>query len=354
MDEMLEILTRTATRLFEREAGDDAVRASRCGDLQSGVWDAIAANGLPLALLSENAGGFGLAPADALGLISIGGAFGSPVPLAETMLANWLLAAVGLSPVDGIATFAEMDATAGLAREGGGWRVRGAACFVPWARHADAIVAFLADHVVLVRHADIALSFDCAGNGLARDDFAIDAIVPDSQVVPRPKQLGREAVEAAGALIRALEMAGALRTVLALTVQYAGERVQFGKPIAKLQAIQQQIAIMADQCAAANAAADLAADAWGGAVPLLEIAVAKARVGEAAGIVASIAHQVHGAIGFTQEHRLHLYTKALWAWRDEFGSEPVWQRRLGAYALAQTDGGFWPFVTGRMAAGRAV
>ena len=72
----------------------------------------------------------------------------------------------------------------------------------------------------------------------------------------------------------------------------------------------------------------------------------KSRVGEAAGIAAAIAHQVHGAIGFTEEHRLHLYTRALWAWRDEFGGEAEWEARLGAEALAQGGEGFWPFVTG--------
>jgi hypothetical protein len=42
---------------------------------------------------------------------------------------------------------------------------------------------------------------------------------------------------------------------------------------------------------------------------------------------------------------LHFYTKALWAWRDEYGSEPYWNRRLGAAALARGADGYWPWIT---------
>ncbi len=59
------------------------------------------------------------------------------------------------------------------------------------------------------------------------------------------------------------------------------------------------------------------------------MAVAKARVGEAAGKVAEVCHQVHGAMGFTQEHPLHFATRRLWSWRDEFGHETFWQERIG-------------------------
>ena len=60
---------------------------------------------------------------------------------------------------------------------------------------------------------------------------------------------------------------------------------------------------------------------------------------------ASIASQMHGAIGFTREHRLHLYSTALWAWRDEFGGQVFWAKRLGSAALAAGGAGFWPMVT---------
>ncbi len=340
MDEMREILISTATRLFEQEGGDDAARMARRGAFPSELWQAVADAGLPLALLSAERGGFGLSGADALDLVGIGGGFGSPVPLGETMVANWMLAEAGLPPVEGVATFVELAPGAVITKDGASWRVRGEAFWAPWARHAGTIVLLGDSWIVAASAADVTVAEDQAENGLPRDDVAIDTTLPADRIAPRPILLDRETVQAAGALIRAMEMAGALRTVLALTVQYAGERVQFGKPIARLQAIQQQIAVLADQVAAANAAADIAADAWQGTVSVLSVAVAKARVGEAAGIAAAIAHQVHGAIGFTQEHRLHIFTKALWAWRDEFGSELFWQRWLGRRAVA-AGGAFW-------------
>ena len=92
-------------------------------------------------------------------------------------------------------------------------------------------------------------------------------------------------------------------------MRYAGERVQFGRPIGRFQAVQQQLALAAAEVAAASAAAEAAAraaDADGVLAAELPIAMAKARTSEAAGAVARIAHQVHGAIGFTREHDLRL------------------------------------------------
>jgi acyl-CoA dehydrogenase len=136
-----------------------------------------------------------------------------------------------------------------------------------------------------------------------------------------------------------------------MTVDYARERIQFGRPIGQFQAMQQEIAVLAGDAAAAQAAADAAAAALdlddGGDV--LAVAVAKARVGEAAGRASKIAHQVHGAIGFTHEHALHHRTRRLWAWRDECGSESWWAERVGEAVLAAGDCGLWPLLTGTAA-----
>jgi acyl-CoA dehydrogenase len=76
------------------------------------------------------------------------------------------------------------------------------------------------------------------------------------------------------------------------------------------------------------------------------IAAAKARTSEAAGAVARIAHQVHGAIGVTREHDLRLLTTRLWAWRDEDGSEAEWNSHVGATVLAAGPDALWQAVTG--------
>jgi acyl-CoA dehydrogenase len=148
-----------------------------------------------------------------------------------------------------------------------------------------------------------------------------------------------------GALCRSFQIAGALETVLRMCVEHANVRVQFGKPIAQFQAVRQQIAVLAGQAAAASRAADLALEAVMRGGGENEIAAAKSRAGEAAGIAASIAHQVHGAMGITYEHALHQYTRRLWAWRDDFGNERYWQRKLGASIAARGADNLWPFLT---------
>jgi acyl-CoA dehydrogenase len=79
----------------------------------------------------------------------------------------------------------------------------------------------------------------------------------------------------------------------------------------------------------------------------LEIAAAKIRVGEAATEGAGIAHQVLGAIGYTKEHTLHRFTRRLWAWRDDFGSESVWAVKLGNMVAAKGADKLWPMLAER-------
>ncbi|MGE0828995.1 MAG: acyl-CoA dehydrogenase family protein [Hyphomonadaceae bacterium] len=141
----------------------------------------------------------------------------------------------------------------------------------------------------------------------------------------------------------ALEMAGAMANCVDITIEYAGMRRQFGREISKFQAIQHQLAVMAEEAMAAKMAARLAF--VGAAQDLTEsrAAIAKIRAGEAAQIVAAGAHAVHGAIGISQEHALHRYTKALRARRIAHGGESYWAEILGRETLA-AKGGVLEFV----------
>jgi acyl-CoA dehydrogenase len=155
-------------------------------------------------------------------------------------------------------------------------------------------------------------------------------------------RLDRLQLRAVGAAFRAQQIAGALERVMAMTTQYAMDRTQFGRPIGKFQAVQQSLAVLAGQTAAAGAAAAMAAEET---IRLLPVAVAKARCGEAAGIGAAIAHQVHGAIGFTHEHALHFLTKRLWSWRDEFGNETEWNQLTGRHIAKAGPNRYWAEIT---------
>ena len=146
------------------------------------------------------------------------------------------------------------------------------------------------------------------------------------------------------ALTRVCLLAGCMQRVLDLGVQFASERTQFGRSISKFQAIQHSLALVACEVAASRRAAEAAIDALGDRRFVLEVAAAKARVGEAAGFIAEQVYQVHGAMGFTQEHRLHHYTKRLWSWRDEWGNEFEWQTLLGQEVARSGADSAWSFI----------
>lgn len=136
-----------------------------------------------------------------------------------------------------------------------------------------------------------------------------------------------------GAVVTAAQIVGALERVLELTLAFANQRLQFGRPIGKFQAIQHQLAVMAEQVAAARMAAQLGCAGEGLQPDRLRAAVAKSRCSEAAALVAPMAHAIHGAIGITAELDLQLYTRRLHVWRLEYGSETAWHRVLGQAVL---------------------
>ena len=148
-----------------------------------------------------------------------------------------------------------------------------------------------------------------------------------------------------GALMRSCQIAGGLESLLDQSVRYANERIQFGRPIAKFQAIQQELAVLATHVAASGVAADYASSSMDNGEDELAIASAKSRVDDAISICASIAHQVHGAIGFTYEHGLHFSTRRLWSWRAEYGSGSYWAKILGEKAVSNGANNFWPSIT---------
>ena len=156
----------------------------------------------------------------------------------------------------------------------------------------------------------------------------------------------------AGALISATLMAGAMQRVLDATLVYANERAQFGKPIGKFQAVQQQLAVMAEQVFAARMAAQIGCSGDGIVPQPQRAALAKARAGEAAEKVVAIAHAVHGAIGATAEYDLQLYTRRLQEWRADFGAAPYWHAQLGQALIAAGEATL-PFMLEQVLAAKA-
>ena len=353
MDSTSDMLRETATRLFQALCTTKMLREAEQGVWPSAAWRAVEEAGLHRALVPEEAGGFGAAVPDALSLLRLAGEHALPLPLAETMLASWLLAGARIDVPDGPLTVAPVlpGETLRLSREGGGWALEGRAARVPWGRTPGIRIAVLAEHEGRGYVADVppggAEVVERAEN-LAReprDTMRFACVMPAAHVKPAAEGTEFARLRAVGAAMRSLQIAGALTRIAEISTQYAQDRVQFGRPIGKFQAIQHNLAVVAGQAAAAVAASDLAAEAVAKGVRVLPIAAAKARAGEAAGLAAGIAHQVHGAIGFTYEHNLHFFTKRLWSWRDEFGNEAAWNLLLGRHMAHAGADRLWSEIT---------
>ncbi|MFO1169119.1 MAG: acyl-CoA dehydrogenase family protein [Rhodoblastus sp.] len=346
MSETTDLIRDMAEKLFGDTCDKSVLAAAEKGEFQAALWKEVADAGLAGALLPESAGGSDLAIEDALAALRISASRAAPVPLAETMLAGWL-AGAALAVPEGPLTIAPASNGSAIAlkKSGSGWRLEGRAKRVPFARNAAAILVLAeAGDASMVARVDPKACTMSEGRNLAmepRDDVTFACDLGAGDVAPAGNNVNAETLRAFGAAMRANQIAGALSRTLEITLQYANERVQFGKPIGKFQAIQHNLAMLAAHSAAANAAADMASEAAANGMHLLPIAAAKSRCGEAASIGAGIAHQTHGAIGFTREHMLHYLTKRLWSWRDEFGKESDWSLIIGRAAAKAGPKKLW-------------
>lgn len=320
-------------RLLERHIDDGAQARARDGIWLGEVWAEVEEMGLPLALLSEDQGGFGLDPADTAEALRLLGRHAVPLPVAETMAANRLLAHAGLPLAEGPAGLARAD---GLTLSGG--RLSGRVERVAWGESLDCLALAVGNTLYRVPRGGWTLAEPGhALNFHPRPALQIDWTADAGAPLPHCPL-------AEGAAVRAFQIAGALEAALDLTLEHTATRIQFGKPLQKNQVVQHELAKLAGELACATAAASLAAEALARG-DMLGVAAGTIRAREAAGNGAAIATQMHGAIGFTREHALHLFTTSLWTWRDEFGGQVFWAKMLGAAALEAGGEGYWPMVT---------
>jgi acyl-CoA dehydrogenase len=314
------LLVDGARRLLADACTHGAVQAAEADGWSSAVWEAIAGAGY--ASLSE------LALADALAVLTVAGEHAAPVPLAEAALAGWLVGEPVPAPVS-VAPDAELRL-----RDG---RLSGTARHVPWGRAVERIVAAVDGQAVVVAVASAA-SVQRRANlaGEPRDTLTFERVEPEDR---RPVACD---LRERGALTRAALIAGALTAMARLTVAYAGERRQFGRPIASFQAVQQHLVGLAQEASLVAAAVEGAARFAGP----FEIAAAKSVASRAALSATRAAHQVHGAMGMTQEYPLHHFSRRLWAWRSEYGDEQHWAARLGGALAAAGADLLYPSIAG--------
>jgi len=367
--ELEQMLADSAQRLFGNEVTTAQLEAAERGEWQSALWQTVEDSGLTRLFAGEDDGGAGAGWQQGLPALLAASRTLAPIPFIDTAVSGWVLAQLGIAMPDGpmalAAHVADAEAERPVARSSAeGWRLDGTVD-VPWGRHVRHVVVRAIDRQPFGRavwllvptaacrvetSANLAgeprdrLRFDdtLAAAAVAVENPADEAMLGPVAGSPQPSPLG--------ALMRSIQIAGVLERVLNQTVQYATERIQFGRPIAKFQAIQQQLAMLANEVVAArmavaSACAAMRAPGWDGSAM-----VAKVICGNAAGRAAAIAHQVHGAIGFTHEHSLHWSTRRLWSWRAEYGGEAHWAREIGARAIRAGGAALWPRVTAPQAA----
>ncbi|MFM7029159.1 MAG: acyl-CoA dehydrogenase family protein [Chakrabartia sp.] len=295
-------------RLLADACPSAVVRAIDAGGSGEALWREMQGSGYLDALVAESAGGAGLGLADVGPLLCALGAQAMPLPLGETMIARALIAATGGALPEGPIVLIPADSR---------WPILSGAQ-ARWALVEE-------DARLLLRAITNAVPMGDAGALAVRLELASEGtdIGPASASGLRPLL----------AVLRACQISGAAERLLEMTVAYANDRIQFGKPIGKLQAVQQQLAVMAEQVIAARFAAQTGCAAG---LPPSEQAAATAKqvASTAAAEIAAIAHAVHGAIGISAEYDLQLLTRRLHAWRLAEGSESYWARRLGALRFA--------------------
>jgi acyl-CoA dehydrogenase len=349
------IVAETAEKIFSDLADAQTINRDKNGSWKAPLWQALTEAGLPLSWVPEDCNGSGASLAEGFSVLSAAGRFAISVPLAETMLAGWLLAQAKIASPDGMMTVAPASPKDRIALNADG-TLSGRARGVPFAKAAKHI-ALLASgpsgaSIALVDAAAcrIEAGLNLAGDG--SDTVTLNNVAPTT-IKPVPKGFDQTRLMLMGAVARSLQIAGALESMLDISVRYSNERVAFEKKISKFQAVQHNLAKLAGESAAALAAATSAADTIANATSLdgdavfLEVVAAKIRCAEAAEKGAAIAHQVHGAIGFTIEHILHRYSLRALSWRDDFGSESYWAVELGKLVAARGADELWPLVASR-------
>lgn len=258
------------------------------------LWTKVEELGLPLAMCPENRGGFEMRWSEMFDVIAHSAACGEPTPLGETLVGNAILSAVGGAPGEGPVFFgAPSSNPPETARR------------LVIENETPGLVELNAD---AGRAAELAAPI--GGN-----------------------------VWQAGALLRSVQMSGALQGALDLSVRYAQERVQFGRPLSKFQAIQHMLAQLASETVATAAAARAACakmDAADGDLAIA-VAIAKFRAGRAVEKGAMLAHQIHGAIGVTMEYPLARLSRNMWRWAEEFGDQRYWAIAVGRASLGMTS-----------------
>lgn len=285
-------------------------------------WKALAGLGVVGMLADEQHGGMGMDEVDLALVLEEAGWAGLPEPLAEvTAVAVPLLAAVGGDVAEdllGAVAAGEVVAVPALAAD-------------PFPAHvagADRVLLQRGDDLLVASPGDLELQ-ERPNVDHARPTVEVSGGVPSGATVVATGVRDELALAAArGTWAAAAQLVGAGRRMIDLATEYAGQREQFGRPIGSFQAVKHHLASALVAVEFARPLVHRAAHslATGDDRAPLHAAMAKAVAAEAAEQAAQASLQVHGAIGYTWEHQLHLWMKRTWSLAASWGTtEEHWQ-----------------------------
>lgn len=344
MDDTLDMLEESVGRMLAAQVQPRGTLAAEQAGIDAQAWSQLGLLGVagPDAAQMEFA-------AHAVVLKATGYA-AALVPYAESeALGRWLALGAGIDSVDEVLTVAVLPPSA-CTFEGSSVQLALQGRRIPWARHSQRVLFSIAagERSFVAEAPTAALRLAPSTNVAAEphDTVASEPLTVGAGALHEVESAwGPEAVMARGALCRVLQMQGAMAKVNELTLQYSHDRKQFSRSLSQYQIVQSYLAAMAGELCAMEAAAETAIAAIGDSQQQEVIAAAKVRAGQAARVIVAHGHQVHGAIGFTREFPLNLWTRRLWAWREEYGNETRWARRLGAAVVRQGADALWANIT---------
>ncbi|WP_413299817.1 acyl-CoA dehydrogenase family protein [Bacillus sp. 1P10SD] len=352
MSEIRDILLDTTEKILKDHCTKEVISSLEQGLWPDELWNILEQTGITNISIAEELQGSGGTFGDALSVLQVVGRYAAPIPLAETLLAKWILSSCNIPFHEGPLAIVMHSSLNGIRfkKTTSGWTLSGIARKVGWARFAKSFVVlgYVDESLVTAKVSSDLVTINMGENlaGEPQDELIFNNVeVEKKDVAILPDFLDKSLLFTRGALTRVALMSGALERILDLTVQYANERQQFGRTIGRFQAVQQQLAVLAGEVTAAGIAAKIAISESEEEASWSSTALAKIRLGQAVGITTPIAHQVHGAIGFTDEHILQQSTRRLWVWREEFGNETVWADWLGEKVLLNGHESLWSLVT---------
>ena len=323
--------------------------ASAVLSMTEGSQDELAASldqaGIAWIGTDEAVGGSGGQDADLAVAVRVLAGQAREAAIAETGLVSaWALRQCGHSEANRhVAPVFDGGTEFTASNERGQWHITGSAHEVAGTVGAQAalvpVEAAGALHLALVPMDQASVEAGTNLAGESRADLHFSSVGAELMLA-LPAHLTLTDLRARLALARALQISGALLSVRELTVGYARTREQFGKPIAEQQVVAHMLASIAEQSLMAEAAVATAINeptTW-------HCAIAKSVASRAARSASMTAHQVHGAMGMSQEYPLGGLTTHLWCWAEEGGRPEAWEAWIGSRFMAQDEPQLWKSI----------